>query len=102
MRDGYYDKQGRHITLDTWLAKIEDEDYKRVDRTILPNDKVVSTVWLGLDHSFGDGEPLIFETMVFPSENDFLEIDTKRYSTLADAVVGHEMLVIKYASKSTA
>ncbi len=30
----------------------------------------VSTVFLGLDHSFGDDEaPLVFETMIFPSDS---------------------------------
>jgi len=29
------------------------------------NDVTVSTVFLGLDHSFGDGAPLWFETLVF-------------------------------------
>lgn len=25
-------------------------------------------VWLGLDHRYGEGSPLIFETMVFPEQ----------------------------------
>ena len=29
------------------------------------NGKFISTVFLALDHSFGSGEPLLFETMVF-------------------------------------
>lgn len=28
-------------------------------------DYIVSTVDLGLDHSFGDGPPLYYETMIF-------------------------------------
>lgn len=28
-------------------------------------DVTVSTVFLGLDHNFGDGPPLLFETMIF-------------------------------------
>jgi hypothetical protein len=30
----------------------------------------VSTVFLGLDHSFGGGPPLVFETMIFGGEHD--------------------------------
>ena len=29
------------------------------------NGKKISTVFLGLDHNFGEGPPLVFETMVF-------------------------------------
>ena len=38
------------------------------DRTVARTDIdgiVVSTVFLGLDHQFGDGEPRLFETMIF-------------------------------------
>lgn len=30
----------------------------------------ISTVFLGLDHSFGDGPPLLFETMIFNGPHD--------------------------------
>lgn len=30
----------------------------------------ISTVFLGLDHSFGEGAPLLFETMIFGGEHD--------------------------------
>ena len=49
---------------------------------------VVSTVFLGLDHGWGDGPPVLFETLVFP--------DTKRmdrYCTWDEAVAGHERIV---------
>lgn len=50
-------------------------------------DIIVSTVFLGLDHSFNDeGPPLIFETMVFP------DTTTERYSTYEQAVAGHEAM----------
>src|SRR5882757_714617 len=60
----------------------------------------VSTVFLGLDHRFGDkGPPLLYETMTFNDESwifndrehigkDFLEMS--RYSTRDDALIGHE------------
>lgn len=30
----------------------------------------VSTKFLGIDHQFGDGPPLLFETMIFGGEHD--------------------------------
>jgi hypothetical protein len=48
----------------------------------------VSTVFLGLDHRFfGDGPPLLFETMSFgPDDN---EVSQLRWSTWAEAELGH-------------
>jgi hypothetical protein len=50
----------------------------------------VSTVFLGLDHRFGDGPPLIFETMIFGGQ---LDEETERYSTWDEAVAGHKKMV---------
>ena len=56
---------------------------------------LVSTVWLGLNHAFGNELPLIFETMIFnydPIEKkvtDYLELYCNRYHTKAEAIVGH-------------
>ena len=46
----------------------------------------MSTVFLGFDHQFRDGPPLLFETMVFGSGRVDL---VGRYSTWADAEEGH-------------
>jgi hypothetical protein len=52
----------------------------------------VSTVFLGLNHRHGEGEPLIFETMIFPQEIDDGELDfyQERCSTWEQAVAQHE------------
>lgn len=63
----YYDRDGRPISLAAWLALLGSPGAKRVALTQV-GPYMVSTVWLGLDHSFGAGDPLIFETMVFPAE----------------------------------
>ena len=47
----------------------------------------VSTVFLGLDHSFGDGPPLLFETMIFGGAQDGRN---ERYEDRATALAGHE------------
>lgn len=91
MSPDYYDRQGQPMngTL-AWAKKMEDASYKRVAETTLTNGRWVSTVWLGLDCSCNaDGPPLIFETMVFPNDKDFGELDQDRYSTEAEAVAGH-------------
>lgn len=53
----------------------------------------VSTVFLGLDHGFGDGRrPVLFETMVFGGEFDQ---EQERYCTLEEAKQGHARWLAK-------
>lgn len=55
---------------------------------------VVSTVFLGIDHSFGrDGAPVLFETMVFRGREE--EPEQHRYSTIAEARAGHEVVTAR-------
>jgi hypothetical protein len=69
--------------------KKERQDPWRVALTKLDNADV-STVFLGLDHSFGDGPPELFETMIFGGEHhEFCE----RYSTWEAAEAGHARAV---------
>jgi hypothetical protein len=49
----------------------------------------VSTVFLGIDHQFGDGPPLVFESMVFGGPKDqYMD----RYSSYDDALMGHRRM----------
>lgn len=50
----------------------------------------ISTVFLGLDHSFFDGPPLVFETMIFGGPEDGF---MNRYSTWKEAEEGHKKAV---------
>lgn len=53
----------------------------------LPGGVKVSTVFLGLDHSFGfSGAPILFETMIFGGEHDQYQ---DRYATREEAIAGH-------------
>src|ERR1700733_10173253 len=62
----YYDRDGKPIrSRAAWGAKWKDRKYVRVASTELPDGKWVSTVWMGLDSSFGRGRKLIFQTSVF-------------------------------------
>lgn len=55
------------------------------------NGRLVSTVWVGLDLSFGHApKPLIYETMIFSSESPEEDIYTKRYATREEALTGHQ------------
>lgn len=48
----------------------------------------VSTVFiLGINHAFGDGDPLLFETMIFDGPMDGYQT---RYSTWEQAEAGHK------------
>ena len=94
-----FDKNGKEINLEEWGKLFGDKDYKIIKQETLPDGKKVSTVWLGLDHNFGEGEPLIFETMVFSSEGDFSDVDVERYSTLEEAQKGHKEMVKKWSRK---
>lgn len=65
------------VNANVWGEWFEDHDQRHVDTTTIPAksrllwwlglrpDYWVSTIFLGLDHSFGPGPPLLFETMVF-------------------------------------
>lgn len=98
-----YNKKGEEIN-NLELARLHSlDDYRIVAQDHLSNGYYISTVWLGLDHSFGTGAPLIFETMVFLSladgSTDFSGLETYRYETEEAAIKGHEetlLRVVKY------
>lgn len=95
-----YDRAGRPMSDEDWARALQDTDGRRIARTELPDGKLVSTVWLGLDHRLGvDGSPLIFETMVFPSSDSLEALDCERYSTEEEARAGHLEMVLRWARK---
>ncbi len=88
-----YDRDGNLIPYTKWMwIRGVANWYKIVRHDHLQADVLVSTVWLGWDHSMGmGGPPLIFETMVFglPKWDGY----TDRYSTEAEAIEGHERVL---------
>jgi hypothetical protein len=52
----------------------------------------ISTVFLGIDHGFSEGPPILFETMVF-CQGSHSDLEQERYSTWAQAVVGHQNMI---------
>jgi len=74
-----------------WGKWYNKDDNRRVARTQIENDEYVSTIFLGLDYSFGDGTPpLLFETMIFGGK---YSNDCWRFSTWEQAEVGHNRVV---------
>lgn len=73
-----------------WSEFFENPDNRRVAMTKI-KDVAISTVFLGLDHSFNPGDkPLLFETMVFGGE---LNEEQRRCSTWEEAERMHARMV---------
>lgn len=53
---------------------------------------LVSTVFLGINHRFGPGKPLLFETLIFGGPHDQ---DMWRYSTWGEAEKGHDRVTAR-------
>jgi len=89
----YYILDGREIKptadLMEYAEWFENSTARFINQTMIGDIKV-STVFLGLDHSFGDGQtPILFETMVFGGP---LDQQQDRYSTYDEAEAGHEKM----------
>lgn len=86
----YYNRAGKPISAEQWITERSRVSVV-VRRTDLGPLGLVSTVWLGLNHNWDDeGEPLIFETLVFGGPlSEYLE----RYATEEEAVAGHAFVV---------
>jgi hypothetical protein len=95
IRNLYYGRDGQPITLEQMARLYDDPECRRVERTVLEDGRIISTVWLGIDHRYiaDDGQPLIFETMVFPSEDSGVDMHCERYGTEAEARAGHVRIV---------
>lgn len=101
----YYDRQGKPMTMEQWAATFECGVDKREELNRVAQTFVwpcwISTVWLGIDHRCGGkGPPIIFETMIFVSEDPEVhpvirDMDTEcwRYCTEAEALAGHDRVV---------
>jgi hypothetical protein len=94
----YYDRKGRPMDLMDWARHVEDREYAVVAQHWI-RGWMISTVWLGLDHSFSyikGTPPVIFETMVFPPGDEAGEHGIRseeyceRYSTEEAAQAGHD------------
>ena len=71
----------------TWARRFERTD--RAVRKTTIDDVEVSTVFLGLNHQYGDGPPLLFETMIFGGK---LYQEQDRCTTWEEAEAMHEAM----------
>lgn len=103
-RSLYYDRAG--VPIDYMLRALLNmfaRAYVRVaaTRVLSATDPTstfrVSTVWIGMDYSWGIGPPVIFETMVFAGDG-LGEFDCTRYATEAAARTGHRETVTVVAA----
>jgi len=93
----FYGRDGSPMTFARWVAIQEkDPESKIVAHDWFAHESavvLVSTVWLGMDHSFGyaagytNGVPAIFETMIFGLDDDEYQ---ERYPTESAALAGHD------------
>ena len=63
----------------------------RVNNLIIKGETItVSTVFLGVDHSFTNEAPILWETMVFGGGKDQ---ECVRYATKEEALKGHKKMI---------
>lgn len=84
--------EAQPVPLLTWAAW-----FKTADRRVRLSGiggYTISTVFLGTDHQFGDGPPLLFETMVFDGkEEQANSFPVWRYTTRSEALAGHQRMI---------
>jgi hypothetical protein len=86
----WFDRQGQPLTIERANDLLGDRDYARVAEHTEAGCWV-STVWLGLNHNWSGGVPLLFETMIF---GPVMDGHQWRYPTEAAALAGHDQAVM--------
>lgn len=87
-------KKIKQVPLLEWVEWMKKPENKRVAENTV-GKYWISTVFLSLDHNFGEGKPLLFETMVF--KGNLIDLDMARYSTYEEAEKGHKKMVKKWS-----
>ena len=91
MSSDYYGLDGEPITMDEWVRLWGDPATKFVSKTKCAENRYeVSTVYLGLNHGWGDVLQ-IFETMVFGDGP--MDQECVRYATREQALAGHVEMI---------
>lgn len=73
-----------------WARWFENPNNRIVKQTTIKKSKI-STVFLGLDHSFSNkGKPILWETMIFGGKDDGYQ---ERYTSEKDALKGHQKAI---------
>lgn len=79
----------------TTIAQKENHDHLRVaeSRVGVLGEIWISTVFMGVNHRFGEGPPLLFETLVFSESHKQIDGMCMRTSTWAEAEIAHQDMV---------
>lgn len=90
----YFDREGQPISLEEWSRLHRSKSYATIAKTSIPGTHIqVSTVWLGLNRNFSrQGNPVIFETMVFWNGPEWCD----RWTTEGKAKNGHWLTLIAF------
>lgn len=78
-----------------WVENTKNRIVKQESLEILGKEIYASTVFLGLDHSFGGSKPLLFETLIRDEKGN--ELLMERYSTWEEAEEGHKQSIKQVA-----
>ncbi len=79
-------KEMRQVGLEEWAKWFQESPDQHLADT-MQRDVRISTVFLGIDHSFGmGGPPILFETMIFGGR---YEGDMQRAATYDEALAYH-------------
>jgi hypothetical protein len=87
------DAKGHPVLCDdvlTWCRWFEANSEARRVGLDERDDVMVSTVFIGLDHAFVPGPPVLWETMIFGGEHDGYQ---ERYTSRESAERGHAKAV---------
>lgn len=93
MRSLYFGLDGQPIGVVEAERLLTSQTARCVARTMITTERgrcSVSTVHLVIDHGWGTGAPVLWETMTFGGPDDEGQ---RRYQSLDDAVAGHEEAV---------
>lgn len=75
----------------TWAQGMDDSRRRSLLQDSPHYGVLVSTVFLGINHSWSGGEPILFETMVF-GDPDYDELQL-RYASWEQATRGHQLVL---------
>lgn len=97
-KDNYFilDEAKRVVCVEMMVWARWFETAERHVKLTVTEDHTISTIFLGLNHQWGKGPPLVFETMIFNKEDGKpSDLDTwqYRYSSWDDAEHGHKAAV---------
>lgn len=84
------DENKKPVQVDMLTGAKAMQEQNRVVAKDIVGESRISTIFLGLDHGWGDGPPLVFETMIFEGPEDGFQ---ERYYTWDEAEAGHKKAV---------